>query len=45
MGKLLLRMMVAAEKWQLGDRSAAQVLVALQDMSRNAGQTQLTVQR
>lgn len=51
MGKLLLSMMigallmVAAEKWQLGDLSAAQVLAALQDMSRNAGQTQLSVQR
>lgn len=45
MGKLLLCMMVAAEKWQHGDLSAAQVLAALQDMSRNAGQTQLTVRR
>lgn len=51
MGKLLLSMtigallIIAAEKWQLGDLSATQVLAALKDIGGNAGQTQLTVQR
>jgi len=51
MGKLVLSMMigallmVAAEKWQLGDLSAAQVLAALKDIGGNTGQTRVTVQR
>lgn len=51
MGKLLLSMMIgallmaAAEKWQFGDLSAAQVLAALKDIGGDAGQTQQTVQR